>query len=81
MKMFRKSHGKSFVRAREEQHETKLEGARLLRENLVHEEFRLDVKSVYDFRWVRTQRRRRAAVQQRAERRSNTENAWNGVRA
>lgn len=52
MKKFRKSHGKSFVRAREELHETKLEGSKLLRENLVHEEFRVDVKTVYDFRCV-----------------------------
>lgn len=51
MKKFRKkSHGSgSFVRAREEQYETKLEAASL-HENLVHEEFMLDVHRAYDFR-------------------------------
>lgn len=52
MKKFRKSHGRSFVRAREELHETKLEVAEL-RENLVHEEFRVGVSQVYDFRYDR----------------------------
>lgn len=49
MKKFRKSQGRSFVRAREELHETKLEAAKL-RENLVHEEFRINASAVYDFR-------------------------------
>eukprot|EP00752_Nemacystus_decipiens_P006678 g6005.t1 len=48
MKKFRKSHSRPFVRAREELHETKLEAANL-RENLVHEEFRIDANAVYDF--------------------------------
>ena len=51
MKRFRKSHGRPFVRAREELHETKLEAAKL-RENLVHEEFNIRVEEVYDFRCV-----------------------------
>lgn len=51
MKKFRKSHGRPFVRAREELHETKLEAAKL-RENLVHEEYRIDVAEVYDLRQV-----------------------------
>lgn len=51
MKRFRKSHGRPFVRAREELHETKLESAKTLRENLVHEEFQVDVAEVYDFRY------------------------------
>lgn len=41
----------SFVREREELQEKKLEVASLS-ENLVHEEYELDVKKVYDFRRV-----------------------------
>ncbi|CAN0031766.1 unnamed protein product [Pylaiella littoralis] len=48
MKKFRRSTSRSFVLAREELYETKLESANL-RENLVHEEFRVDVFTVYDF--------------------------------
>lgn len=46
-----KNRSKPFVRARKEKHEEKLEVAKL-RENLVHEEFIVDVDSVYDFRFV-----------------------------
>lgn len=41
----------ALVREREAGHEKKLEVAKL-RENLVHEEFNINVKEVYDFRQV-----------------------------
>lgn len=40
----------ALVRERKGEHEKKLEVAKL-RENLVHEEFDVDVKHVYDFRY------------------------------